>query len=54
MKTNNPYAAQIYAQGKEPSKAPAPKATYPRTVGARVYNTEAEYNEALHDFLNGY
>jgi hypothetical protein len=52
--TNNPYIAQLYAQGKEPSNAPAPKATYPRQIGARVFQTEAEYREALADFLNGY
>lgn len=52
--TSNPYTAQLYAQGKEPSKAPAPKATYPRQIGARTFYTEAEYNEALADFLNGY
>ena len=51
--TNNPYTAQIIAQGKEPSKAPAPKATYPRTIHGRTFATEAEYREALHDFLNG-
>jgi len=50
----NPYAQQILSQGKEPSKAPAPKATYPRTIGARTFETEAEYQEALADFLNGY
>jgi hypothetical protein len=49
----NIYTAQLAAQGKEPSKAPAPKATYPRTIGARTYHTEAEYNEALADWLNG-
>lgn len=53
MKTNNPYVAQIYSQGKEPSKAPAPQATYPRVIHGRVFNTEAEYNDAMHDFLNG-
>jgi hypothetical protein len=51
--TNNPYIAQLYAQGKEPSKAPAPKATYPRTIHGRTFETEAEYKEALADFLNG-
>lgn len=51
--TNNPYVAQILSQGKEPSTVPAPKAEYPRTVGARVFQTEAEYKEALADFLNG-
>jgi hypothetical protein len=51
--TNNPYIAQIIAQGKEPSKAPAPKAEYPRTIHGRTFETEAEYREALADFLNG-
>jgi hypothetical protein len=51
--TSNPYVAQILSQGKEPSKAPAPKATYPRTIHGRTFETEAEYRAALHDFLNG-
>jgi len=49
----NPYVAQILSQGKEPSRAPAPVATYPRTIHGRTYQTEAEYREDLHDFLNG-
>ena len=28
-------------------------ATYPRMIHGRVYNTKAEYDEALADFLNG-
>jgi hypothetical protein len=51
--TSNPYVAQILAQGKEPSKAPAPKATYPRTIYGRTFETEADYQEAMADFLNG-
>ena len=50
----NPYTAQVIAQGREPSKAPAPKRTFPCTIGARTYETEAAYQEALADFLNGY
>lgn len=52
--TSNPYVQQIRSQGKDPSNAPAPQATYPRTIGARTFETEAEYREALADFLNGY
>ena len=51
---SNPYAQQIRQQGKEPSKAPAPKRTFPCTIGARTFHTEEQYQEALHDFLNGY
>jgi len=51
--TNNPYVAQIYAKGRDYVPTPAPRATYPREIHGRVFNTEAEYNEALADFLNG-
>jgi hypothetical protein len=51
--TNNPYIAQIRQQGKDPSNAPAPKRQFPCTIGARRFETEAEYREALADFLNG-
>jgi len=53
MNKTNPYVQQILSQGKEPSKAPAPVATYPREIHGQVFQTEAEYREALHDFLNG-
>ena len=28
-------------------------ATYPRTIHGRVFNTKAEYDEALADYING-
>jgi len=52
-KTNNPYVAQILSQGKEPSKAPAPKREFPCIIHGRTYETEQEYQQDLHDFLNG-
>jgi hypothetical protein len=52
--TSNPYAQQVLAKGRDLPTAPAPKAEYPRTVGARIFNTEEEYRKALADFLNGY
>jgi hypothetical protein len=54
MTTSNPYKAQILAQGREPSKAPASKRTFPCTIGLRTFETEEQYQEALADFLNGY
>lgn len=51
--TANPYAQQILAKGRDLPTTPAPKAQYPRTIHGRVFQTEAEYREALHDFLNG-
>jgi len=55
MKTNNPYVATLLEMGydKADCQTPAPKAEYPRTIYGRVFETEADYNEALADFLNG-
>ena len=53
---SNPYALQLIQKGYSPAEimrsAPAPKHSYPRVVGSRVFNTEQEYNDALADFLN--
>ena len=31
----------------------APKQEFPKTIYGRTYETEAEYLEAMHEFLNG-
>ena len=51
--TNNPYIAQIYAKGRDYVPTPAPKAEYPRTIHGRVFETEADYIDAIYDMLNG-
>ena len=51
---SNPYAQQILAKGRDLPTAPAPKREFPCTIGSRTFETEAEYQEALADFLNGY
>ena len=53
MNKTNPYVQQILSQGKEPSKAPAAKREFPCTIHGRVYQTEQDYLQDLHDFLNG-
>jgi hypothetical protein len=53
MTNSNPYIEQILSQGKEPSNNPAPQASYPRTIYGRTFNTEEEYLQELHEFLNG-
>ena len=53
MTNSNPYVQQILEQGKEPSRNPAPKRQFPTTIFGRTFNTEEEYQEALHEFLNG-
>jgi hypothetical protein len=56
---SNPYIAHLQQKGYtereiRQSMAPAPKRTFPCTIGARTFETEADYQEALADFLNGY
>lgn len=56
MKNNNPYVQYVLEKGytaAEARAARAPKKTFPCTIGARTYNTQEEYDEALADFLNG-
>jgi hypothetical protein len=54
-KTNNPYVATLLEMGydKADCQTPAPKAEYPRTIYGRVFETEADYSEAMADYLNG-
>ena len=50
---HNVYEQQILAKGRDLPTTPAPKAQYPRTIGHRTFATEADYKEAMADFLNG-
>jgi hypothetical protein len=57
MTANNPYVAHLAQKGytaAECRQGRAPKREFPCTIGARRFETEAEYKEALADFLNGY
>ena len=56
--SNNPYIATLVEMGYDEADCQAVAhagidATYPRQIHGRVYNTKAEYDEALADFLNG-
>lgn len=56
MEHSNPYIQQMLDKGYSTSEAqaiPATKKTFPCTIGLRYFATEAEYIEALHDYLNG-
>ena len=55
----NPYVNQIAQQTgmserevRQSARKAEPK-VYPMTIGGRTYNSEAEYLDDLHDFLNG-
>jgi len=51
--TSNPYIAQIYAKGRDYVPTPAKMPEFPKTIHGRVFDTEAEYREAIADMLNG-
>ena len=54
--TSNPYVQTLLEKGytvAETRKA-APRKTFPCTIGSRYFETEADYKEALADFLSGY
>ena len=54
--TNNPYVQTLLEKGytERELRKPASKKTFPCTIGSRYFETEADYKEALADFLNGY
>ena len=58
MSNYNPYVAQLVEMGYDEADCQmvanaGVNDTYPRTIHGRVFNTEADYKEALADFLNG-
>jgi len=57
MTHKNPYVQNLIEMGYDEADcqmAIAPRdVSYPRTIHGRVFNTEADYKEALADFLNG-
>jgi hypothetical protein len=58
MAIHNPYVATLVEMGYDEADcqvvaSAGVKKTFPLNIHGRIYNTEEEYNEALHDFLNG-
>jgi hypothetical protein len=55
MTNNNPYVQTLLEKGYTVAecRTPASKKQFPLTIHGRTYETEAEYNEAIADFLNG-
>jgi len=57
MQNSNPYVQTLLEKGytvAETRQAKKTQRTFPCTIGYRTFETEAEYKEALADFLNGY
>lgn len=57
IKTNNPYEQTLLRKGYSLTEIRETKSTqtrtFPLTMYGRTYQTEAEYLDAIHDFLNG-
>jgi hypothetical protein len=59
MTHNNPYVATLIEMGYDEADcrmvadAGRQKVTYPRNIHGRIFETEADYKEALADFING-
>ncbi len=58
MTMTNPYVENLVQMGYdrkdvETASTMFQKKTFPYTIHGRTYNTEEEYNEAIHEFMNG-
>ena len=58
MSITNPYVENLGEMGYdrkdvETATTMFQKKTFPYTIHGRTYQTEEEYNEAIHEFMNG-
>lgn len=58
MLNANPYVATLMEMGYDEAdcrmvSVAGQDATYPRTIAGRTFETQADYDEAIADFLNG-
>ena len=58
MAIQNPYVETLVESGYdrqdvEVASTMFQKKTFPYTIHGRTYQTEEEYNEAIHEFMNG-
>lgn len=52
--TNNPYVETLISMGYDEADCRhSQKKQFPLTIHGKVYETEEEYQEAIHEFLNG-
>jgi len=53
--SNNPYVNNLVAMGYDESdcRSVAPAVTYPRVIHGRTFETKEQYDQDLHDYLNG-
>ena len=58
MTNNNPYVQNLIEMGYDETDVRVAsemfkEKTFPLTMYGRTYNTEEDYLEAVHDFMNG-
>ena len=58
MQIHNPYVANLVEMGYDRADcemvaAVGRDATYPRVIHGRTFDTKAEYDEAVADYING-
>ena len=58
MTIHNPYVENLVEMGYDRADCETVAVagvdkTFPMTIHGRVYQTQEEYDEALHDFING-
>jgi len=58
MTIHNPYVATLVEMGYDEADCrvvanAGVKKTFPLNIHGRIFDTQEEYDEALHDFLNG-
>jgi len=58
MKIHNPYVENLVSMGYDRADCETVAVagidkTFPLNIHGRVYQTQEEYDESLHDFLNG-
>ena len=58
MTNNNPYVQNLIEMGYDEKDcqmvaSAGVKKQFPLNIYGRIYNTQAEYDEALADFING-
>lgn len=58
MTITNPYVENLIEMGYDRADCETVAVagvdkTFPMTIHGRVYNTQEEYDEALHEFING-
>ena len=58
MAISNPYVENLVQMGYdrqdvEVASTMFQKKAFPYTIHGRTYQTEEEYNEAIHEFMNG-